>query len=285
LNADFYNSAQSAVTYATTAAEVILLVRLAWLGLLREFKIFSIYLVFDAVRTSALSRWDYHTYGYEWVWTISVPLSTFLLAAASLELSHGLREPFPKETGNRITALYGFLIGMSVSAVASMLTHPQAISRSGVLLAIIGRRSILSGCILAILAQGAYLRLGDAPLTANWRLHRRSLLTYMTAIVIGLFAATAKHRQYAEWIYLLRSISLFGCFCMWTVGLRRLFSNLWMPSSSELPWGSEFPSDAQIAETVVFNRRARVALDKERSRDSKIRKPLLTNTKRREDPV
>ena len=253
MNTDLYNSAQSAVSYATTVAEVILLVRLAWLGLIREFKIFSIFVAFDLFLTVALSRWDYHTYGYEWIWAISAPLWTLLLAAASLELSRGVRQAFPTETGNRIAALYGFLIGMSLSAIASMLAHPQAISRSAVLLTIIGRRSILSGCILAILAQGVYLWLGDAPLMANWKLHRRLLLTYMAVAVIGLFAATAKNRQYADFIYLWRSISLFGCFCVWGLGLRRLFSNLWMPASSE------FPSDAQIAETVVFNRRARAA--------------------------
>jgi len=229
--------------------EVILLVRLAWLGLLSEFKIFSLALVYDAVRTAALMRWDYHSYGYEWIWAASSPAWTVLLAGATVELSRGLRQPFPQEIGNRITALFGFLIGMSVTAVASMLTHPQAILRSSVLFTIITRRCILSGCILGILAQGAYLFIGEAPLMANWRLHRRTLLTYMTATVIASFAATSKHRQYVPWINLLRGISLFGCVSVWITGLRPVFSHLdsWVPS--------EMPNDAQLAELLVFNRR------------------------------
>jgi hypothetical protein len=244
----FFNSAESAVTCAATAAEVLLFVRLAWLGLLREFKIFSIFLAFDAALTVFLSRWDYHSYGYEWVWAISAPVWTLLLSAASLELWWGLRQPFPQETGNRTVGLYGFLIGMTVSAVTSMLAHPQVILRSAVLFTIISRRCILSGCILGILAQGVYLALGRAPLVANWRLHRRILLMYMTAIVIASFAAPSSLREYAEWINLSRVVSLCCCFCVWIVGLRPAFRRLdsWIPS--------EMPTDAQLAELIVFNR-------------------------------
>jgi hypothetical protein len=255
---DFFNSAQSAVTYTAMAAEVILLVRLAWLGLMREFKIFSFYLAFDAVRTAALVGWGYHSYGYEWVWAVSAPVSTLLLAGASIELSRGLRQPFPQETGNRTATLYGFLIGMTVSAAAAMLAHPEAVSRYAVLLTIISRKCILSGCIVGILAQGAYLMLGGAPLITNWRLHRRILLTYITAIVIGLFAASWNQRQYAEWISLLRSVSLLGCFCVWIASLRPAFSNAWD--------GLGTPSLAQIAEIIAFNHRSKVLLDDGRRR-------------------
>jgi hypothetical protein len=250
LSTDFFNSAQSAVTYAATVAEVILLVRLAWLRLLREFKIFSLFLAFDGACTVALMGWDYHSYSYEWVWALSAPVLTLLFGAASLELSRGVRQAFPKETGSRTTALYGFLIGMTVSAVCSMLAHPQAISRSAILFTIISRKCILSGCVLGILAQGAYLTMGSAPIMANWRLHRRVLLTYMTAAVIGLFAASSKHRQYAEWVSLLRSELFLGCFLTWITELKPAFSNLWD--------GLGYPTEEQVAENIAFHHRQAV---------------------------
>lgn len=247
MSTGFFNSAESAVTYAATAAEILLFVRLASLGLLREFKIFSIFLAFDAALTVALSRWDYHSPSYEWLWAMSVPIWTLLLAGASLELSRGLRQPFPQETGNRTVGLYGFLIGLTVSVAACMLAHPQLIYRPAVLLSVFGKRCILSGCILGIISQGAYLILARAPLVANWRLHRRTLLTFMTALVIGSFAATSNHLEYAEWIRLLNATAFFCCFCVWIVGLRPAFSHLdwWVPS--------EMPTDAQLAELIVLN--------------------------------
>ena len=273
MTTDIFNSAESVVTYVATAAEVILLVRLAWLGLLREFQIFSIYLAFDAVRTAVLTQWGYHSYGYEWVWAVSVPVSALLLAGASLELSRGVRQAFPKETGSRTAALYGFLIGMTVSAVSSMLAHPQAISRSAVLFTIISRRCILSGCVLGIVAQGAYLMTGRAPIMANWRLHRRALLTYMTAIVIASFAATSMPRQYAEWINLLRSISLLGCFLTWITELRPAFSNLWD--------GSGFPTDEQVAENIAFHHRQALLNRKHGRLEALVTEPdLFPNTER-----
>lgn len=266
MHTDFFNSAESAVTYAATAAEVILLVRLAWLGLLREFKVFSLFLAFDAVSTAALIGWNYQSNGYEWVWAVSSPLFTLLLAGAVYELSRGLIQPIPRETGSRITALYGFLIGMTISAVASMLAHPQAILRSTVLFTIISRKCILSGCILGILAQGAYLTLGGAPLIANWRVHRRILLTFMTALVVGLFTANSKHRQFAEWMGLLRDSSLFACLCLWITAFRPVFSNVWN--------GFGTPTDAQFAETITFRLRSEARLD-DRRRQAEAR-PIKT---------
>jgi len=248
----FFNSAESAVTYAATAAEILLLVRLTWLGLLREFKIFSIFVGFDAALTVVLSGWDYHSPSYEWFWALSAPIWTLLLAAVTLELLHRLREPFPTETGNRTAALFGFLIGLTVSAVASMLAHPQAISRSAILFTIISRRCILSGCILGILAQGAYLALGYAPLMANWRLHRRILLTYMTGRVIASYAATSNYLQFAEWIRLANTASFLGCFCVWAISLRPAFSSLSTFSRTSI--------DEQLADMIVFNRRSKVDL-------------------------
>jgi hypothetical protein len=196
--AGFLNSSQSAVSYATTFTEVILLIRLAWLGLIPEFKIFSAFLAYDAILTAVLSSFDYHTYGYEWLWAATAPLWTLLLAGASLELMRGVVQPIPGEPISRAAALYGFLIGMTASVGISMWTHPQAIMRSGILLTIIGRRSILCGCILAILFQGAVLFIGGAPIMWNWKLHRRILLTLLTAVFISLFTVTAQHRQYVD---------------------------------------------------------------------------------------
>jgi hypothetical protein len=249
---DFFNTAQSAASYITTIAEVILLIRLARLGLLWEFKIFSIFIAFDAALTVALAGWDYHLYSYESIWALTTPIWTLLLAGASLELMRGVVQAFPRETINRTVALYGFLIGMTVSAGASMWTHPQAIMRSPILLMVIGRRSILSGCILAILFQGAVLFIGDAPIVANWKLHRRILLALLTAYVVNLYATTAQHRYYGDWSNLLRGVTLFGCFCAWSLCLRRMFCDLW-----------DFrgvPTDEQVAEIIVYNRRRQEAL-------------------------
>jgi hypothetical protein len=244
---DFYNSAQSAVSYATTFAEVLLLIRLASLGLIWEFKIFSFFVAFDAAFTVALAGLDYHGYGYERIWTVTTPLWTLLLAGASVELSRGLRQPFPREKGNRAVAFYGFLIGMSVSVGASMWTHPQAIIRSAALLMNIGRTSMLCGCVLALVAQGAYLMLGSAPFVANWQKHRRILLTYITAFLMASFTINSKNRHFAEWISLLSNVSLFGCFCVWTLGLQRMFHQ-----------ASDFCAlsvDERLAEIIIQNRR------------------------------
>ena len=267
MSTDFFNSAQSAVTYAATVAELILLVRLAWLKLLQEFKIFSVFLAFDAILTVALLSWDYHAYGYEWIWAVTAPLWTLLLAGAAFELSRGLSQPFPSETGNRNAALYGFLIGMTVSAAASMLAHPQAVLRPAVVLSILNRQCILSGCILGIVSQGAYLALGGAPLLANWKLHRRLLLTFLTVLVIGLFASTAKQRQYVDWSNLLRSISFLGCFCVWIAGFKPAFSHLRRPSGSL--------TNAELADTLVFHKQPK----------TRVNPALLPDTKRRENPV
>ncbi len=201
-------------------------------------------------------RWDYHSYAYEWMWAASTPVWTLLLAASALELSRGLGQAFPKETGNRTAALCGFLIGMTTSVFASMLAHPQAISRSAVLLTVISRRCIFSGCILAILFQGVYLFIGDAPIMANWRLHRRILLTCMTAIVISLFVTTSEHREFVPWINLLRGISLFGCVAVWVAGLQPAFINRWDGLGS--------PTEEQIADTIVFNHRQAALTNKHR---------------------
>jgi hypothetical protein len=248
---DFFNSAQSAVSYAATAAELILLVRLAWLGLLREFKIFAIYLIFDAIRTVTLASWDYHALSYELIWATTVPMATILLAGASFELSGGLRRPFRSETGNRAFGLYGFLIGMTVGALVAMLAHPQAVHRSAILLVIIARKSVLTGCIVGILAQSAYLTLGDAPLLANWRLHRRLLLTYTTAVVVGLFATGSTNRQYVEWVNLSSSILLFSCFCVWTILLSPAFKQSWATVDDAFPYGSLLTSRSENEESLA----------------------------------
>lgn len=249
MSTEFFNSAESAVTYAATAAELLLLVRLAWLGLLREFKIFSIFLGFDAALTVALSRWDYHSPSYEWLWAVSTPIWTLLLAGVCFELWHRLREPFPTETGNRTAALFGFLIGLTVSVAACMLAHPQLIYRPAILLTVFGKRCILSGCILGILAQGAYLWIGGAPLMANWRLHRRILIGFMTALVIGSFAATSNNVPFAEWIRLANTASFLGCFCVWSISLRPAFNSLSALSRTSI--------DEQLADTIVLNRRSK----------------------------
>jgi hypothetical protein len=250
---DFFNSAQSAVSYATTIAEVILLIRLAWLGLVSEFKIFSVFLVYDAILTAVLSSFDYHTYGYEWLWTLTAPVWTLLLAGASLELMRGLVQPIRGERINRNAAIYGFLIGMTVSVAASMWTHPQGIMRSTVLLTIIARRSILCGCMLAILFQGVVLFIGDAPIMSNWKLHRRVLLTLLIAVVTSLLTLTAQHRQYVDWFNLVQDVTFLGCLCAWMFGFRRMFSDL------RLWIGSGVPTNAQLADIVVHGRRLRTA--------------------------
>jgi len=241
---DFYHLGQSAVSCATAIAEVILLIRLAWLGLIREFKIFSLFLAFDAAFTLTLLGWDYHAYSYERIWTVVTPVWTLLLAGAALELSRGLRQAFPRETINRGAALYGFLIGMTVSVGAAMLTHPQAIMRSAVLLMNIGRTAILSGCIVGILAQGVCLFIGSAPVMANWRLHRRILLAYFTAFLMASLTINSRNRHFAEWISLLSNVSLFGCFCGWITALRPAFSHLWD--------GVGYPTEDQVADNIVF---------------------------------
>jgi hypothetical protein len=252
LTTEFFNSAESAATYAATAAEILLFVRLAWLGLLREFKIFAFFLIFDAVRTITLLSWDYHSLSYEYIWAVSAPIWTLLLSAVALELSRGLREPFLEETGNRTAALFGFLTGLTVGLLISMVTHPQLIHRPTVLLAVFGNRCMVSGCILGILAQGAYLALGSAPLVANLRLHRRVLLSFMTAIVVASFGASSKQRELAEWVFLLRSVTLLGCFCVWIGGFRRMFCDLWDIKGK--------PTDAQLADIIVYNRRRQMAV-------------------------
>ena len=246
MNTGFFNSAESVLTYAATVAELLLLVRLAWLGLIREFKIFSCFLAFDAFLTVALMNWDYHSASYEWIWGITSPTWTLLLAAVALELSGGLRRAFPQERGNRTIAFYGFLIGMTVSVGTSMLAHPEPILRSVVLFLIITRRCILTGCVLAILAQGAYLTLGSAPLRANWRKHRRILLPFITCIVIDSFAATSRNTLFAEWLNLVQIVCFLGCFCAWIVALRPAFSNVW-----DFP---ELSTDEQLAQMIVYNR-------------------------------
>ena len=252
---DFYNSSQSAVSYATTITEVILLMRLAWLGLIREFKIFSLFVAFDAAFTVALIGLDYHAYGYERIWTVTTPLWTLLLAGASLELSRGLTQAFPRETINRAIALYGFLIGVTIGVGASMWTHPQAIMRSAVLLMNIGRTAILSGCVFGILAQAVYLYLGNAPVMANWRLHRRILLTYIVAFLVASFTINSKNRHLTEWISLLSNVSLFGCFWVLISVFKPAFSNLW----DGLGW----PTENQIAETIAFKHRQVVLSNKQ----------------------
>lgn len=248
MSTEFFNSAESVVTYAATAAEVILLVRLAWLGLLKEFKVFSAYLLFDALRTVALLGWDYHSHSYEWMWAVSSPLWTLSIAAVSLELSGGLRQAFPQENGNRIAALYGFLFGMTATAVVCMVTHPDAIARPGILLAIIANRCVFSGCILAILAQAAYLKIGGAPLMDAWRTHRRLLLLYMAALVIGSFASTLHNRPLGRWISLTRDTSLLGCCCVWIIAVQPAFRKLRVRPAA---------ADEQLAENIVYNRRLR----------------------------
>jgi hypothetical protein len=253
LSTGFFNSAESAVTYAATAMEIILLVRLARLGLIREFKFFWLFLAYDAVRTLALSGWDYHLSSYEQIWVVTAPVWTILLGFVSLELLRGLAQPIPRERANRTFALYGFLIGMTASTIASMLAHPQAILRSSHLLLMIGRRCILSGCILAILAQAVFLAFGGAPLIANWRWHRRVLLVFLTALVIGSFVGTLPNTQLIEGINLLRGVALLVCYCAWIP----MFERAW----SRLQSYSTFPSASLSEETLaeIFAYRAREA--------------------------
>ncbi len=252
MSAGFFNSAESAVTYAATAAEVILLVRLAWLGLIQEFKCFWMFLAYDAVLTVVLSRWDYHSHNYEWTWVLTTPVWTLLLAGGSWELLRGLAQPIPRDRANRTVALYGFLVGMTVSAVTSMLAHPFVILRSTSLLLMIGRRCILTGCILAILAQGAFFALGSAPLIRNWRRHRRVLLVFLSVLVIGSFVGTLPISQMIEWINLLRSIAFLACYCVWI----RMFERAWSHLDNYSPALSfSSPSEDTLAEILAYRER------------------------------
>jgi hypothetical protein len=260
LSTGFFNSAESVVTYAATVAELILLVRLAWLGLIREFRIFWIFLAFDSVRTLALIGRDYHSHTYESMWVITAPVWTLLLAGAAFELLRGLAQPMPRDRLNGTVALYGFLIGMTVSAVASMLAHPYVILRSASLFLMISRRCVLSGCVLAILAQAAFLAFGGAPLIANWRRHRSVLLVFMMVLVIGSFVGTFPNSQPIEWINLLRSVSLLACYCAWIPMFERAWSHLRFPRISPSGWPEEFLSEETLAEIFAYRaREARLA--------------------------
>jgi hypothetical protein len=262
LSTGFFNSAESVVTYAEIAAELILLVRLAWLGLIREFKIFWIFIAYDVVLTVALSRWDYHSVSYEWMWIVTTPVWTLLLAGASLELLRGLAQPIPRDRINRTVALYGFLIGMTASAAALMLLHPQAIFRPAALLTTIAKICISSGCILAILAQGALFAFG-IPVIANWRRHRRILLVFLAELIIGSYAILLKNQQYAEWLTLLQSVSLLGCYCAWIPSFERAWSHLRFFSGCP----AEPPSDETLAEILAYRaREARIAAAQPASR-------------------
>lgn len=263
---DFYNSSQSVVSIATAIAEVILLIRLAWLGLLWEFKIFSIFVAFDAAFTVTLMGWDYHVYSYEQMWSVATPIWTVLLAGSTLELLRGLGEPFTGESTTRTVGLYGFLSGMTISAGALMMTHPQAILRSTVLLTDMARTCILCGCIFGILTQGFCFWIGDAPLVANWRRHRRILLPYITAFLMASFTVHSKNRQFAEWISLLSNLALLGCFSAWILAVRRLFRDVWYGTA---PWGT--PCDDVFAENLVYHMRENATKEKERRRRLSIR--------------
>ena len=251
----FFNSAESVVTYAATAVELGLLVRLAWLGLIREFKCFWMFLAYDAVLTVALSRWDHHSNSYEWMWIVTTPVWTILLFAVALELLRGLAQPIPRDMVNRTVALYGFLIGMTVSAVVSLLAHPQAIIRSAYLFLLISRRCILTGCVLAILAQGAYFALGSAPLIRNWRRHRRVLLVFLTALALGSFIPNLGQRQLGDWLNLLRSVTFLSCYCVWIPMFEHAWSHLQGYYYSAFP----FPYLSEEAEAEIFAYRARDA--------------------------
>lgn len=255
MSTGFFNSAESVVTYVATVAEIALLVRLTWLGLIREFKIFWIFLVYDVVRTVAFVASDYRSYHYERIWAVTTPVWTLLLACASFELLRGLAKPIPRDVINRSVAAFGFLAGMTASVAVSMVLHPQAILRPAILLTFMSKQSVLSGCILAVLAQGAFLALG-IPLIANWRRHRLVLVAFMTAQVIGAFTATSANAQLAGWIGLSRDVALLGCYCAWIPGFERAWSHL------NLPWSAPFspPSDETLAE--IFAYRAREARHK-----------------------
>lgn len=256
MSTGFFNSAESVVTCAATAAEIILLVRLAWLGLIREFRIFWVFLAYDVVLTLTLSRWDYHSDSYEWMWIVTTPVWTFLLAGASWELLRGLAQAIPRDTVNRAVALYGFLIGMTVSAVTSMLAHPYAILRSAHLFLMISRRCILTGCFVAIVAQAAFLAFG-IPLIANWRMHRRVLLVFLTALAVGSFVGTSPNSQPIEWINLLRGVLLFGCYGAWITMLERAWSHLRFFPARPSGFAYQSASEETIAE--IFAYRAREA--------------------------
>ena len=251
MSTGFFNSAESVVTYAATVAELVLLVRLTWLGLIREFKVFWILLAYDVLLTAALTGCDYQSYAYARVWAVTTPAWTLLLAAASYELLRGLAKPIPRDPINRKVALYGFLIGLTFSIAVSMLLHPQGIFRHVVLLAFMTKQCILSGCILAILAQGAYFGLGGLPLIANWRKHRRVLLVYLTAQVIGSFVANSGHQQLAAWIGVSRDVALLACYCAWIAGFERAWRHLRFP-----PFASP-PNDETLAELFAYRARAR----------------------------
>jgi hypothetical protein len=253
MSTGFFNSAESVVTCTATVMELILLVRLAWLGLIREFKAFWLFLAYDTVLTATLNNWDYHSRSYEWMWVMTAPVWTLLLAGATWELLRGLAQPIPRDTANRTVALYGFLIGMTVSAIASILAHPFVILRSTSLLMMISRRCILSGCILAILAQGAFFALGSAPLIRNWRGHRRVMLVFLTALVIGSFIGTLPINQAIEWTNLLRSVTFLICYCVWIPMFERAWSHL--QDYSAFP----FASFSEETEAEIFAYRAREA--------------------------
>jgi hypothetical protein len=257
LSTGFFNSAESVVTYAQMAAEVILLLRLAWLGLIQEFKVFWLFLAYDVVLTVALSRWNYHSPSYEWMWAVTAPVWTLLLAGATLELLRGLAQPIPRETRNRTFALYGFLIGMTVSAGGCMLAHPQTIFRPAILLTTIARSCVLSGCIFAILAQAGFLGFGGAPLIANCRRHRRVMLVLLTGVVVGSFLDASPHSQLTEWADLLRGVTLFGCYCAWIPMFERAWSHLRVLPACRPGFPQEFPSEETLAE--IFAYRAREA--------------------------
>lgn len=243
--------------------ELLVFLRLAWLGLLRDFKVFAFFLLFDAARTIVLMSWDYHSHFYEHVWSISAPIETFLIFLVVLELSHRIQEPFPGETGNRTTGLFAFLIGLTVSLGISMATHPQLINRPLALLTGFANRCVLTGCVLGLLAQGTYLIMVSAPLLANIKLHRRVLLVFMTVAVISSFTISLTHPgiDIRLWTRVLRSFIHLGCFCAWGLGFRRMFSDLWDYEGCN-PWNSrDYPTDAQLAEVLVYKRRHRLALE------------------------
>ncbi|HEX3685783.1 MAG TPA: hypothetical protein VHU83_24850 [Bryobacteraceae bacterium] len=255
LNTGFFNSAESVVTYAATLAEILLLVRLTRLKLIRELPIFWSFLAFDAIRTLALVGRDYHSVPYELIWTTTAPIWTLMLALVAVELMRGLVKPVPGEPVSRAAAVFGFLLGMTGAAVASMILHPEVVIRPMSLLAFMGQRCITSGCIIAVLAQGFMLAIGGAPLIRNWRRHRRVLLVFTTAIAIGSATATSTHGNLAAWVGLLRDVALLACYCAWVPVFERAWSHVYFPSPSrfhtlaeseyarESPSGEEWKSE------------------------------------------
>jgi len=207
--------------WLSASSQALVLLRLAWLRVVRRYPFFFCFLAVSVTRSAILLQFDRNSLRYLYTWIYTEPLLLFLMLMAAVEALRRTLEAYPGRRNAVSILLVAFSIAGIVFMVASAGWDSNAVVRRLPLLhaMAIARRALTGSLAIFLLAGTCCLTFLPLPERANVKLHRLLMTIYFgsaavsqLAINVGLpkaamngAALAASILCYTGWLFFSRS--------------------------------------------------------------------------------